>query len=77
MLCLRAPRRLRWFSNGLGYGGQKPADTPRMPGSGRAARKIDRILDLASRYPSAGCAEPQEFIMVRGQRVRDLGVGRA
>ena len=35
--------------------------------------KIDRILDLASRYPSAGHTEPQEFIVVRDQRVkRDL-----
>ncbi len=33
--------------------------------------KIDRILDLASRYPSAGHTEPQEFIMVRDQRVKE------
>ena len=32
--------------------------------------KIDRILDLASRYPSAGHTEPQEFIVVRDQRVK-------
>jgi nitroreductase len=31
---------------------------------------IDRILDLASRYPSAGHTEPQEFIVVRDQRVK-------
>ena len=24
--------------------------------------KVDRILDLASRYPSAGHTEPQEFV---------------
>jgi nitroreductase len=35
--------------------------------------KLDRILELASRYPSAGHTEPQEFIVVRDQRVkRDL-----
>jgi nitroreductase len=33
--------------------------------------KSDRILDLASRYPSAGHTEPQEFIVVRDQRVKD------
>jgi nitroreductase len=33
--------------------------------------KVDRILDLASRYPSAGHTEPQEFIVVRNQRVKD------
>src|SRR3712207_3440515 len=33
--------------------------------------KIDRILDLASRYPSAGHTEPQEFIVVRDQRVKE------
>jgi nitroreductase len=32
--------------------------------------KIARILDLASRYPSAGHTEPQEFIVVRDQRVK-------
>ena len=32
--------------------------------------KIDRILDMASRYPSAGHTEPQEFIVVRDQRVK-------
>ena len=32
--------------------------------------KVDRILDLASRYPSAGHTEPQEFIVVRDQRVK-------
>ena len=32
--------------------------------------KIDRILDLASRFPSAGHTEPQEFIVVRDQRVK-------
>jgi nitroreductase len=32
--------------------------------------KIDRILQLASRYPSAGHTEPQEFIVVRDQRVK-------
>ena len=36
--------------------------------------KLDRILDVASRYPSAGHTEPQEFIVVRDQRVKeDLG----
>jgi nitroreductase len=32
--------------------------------------KVDRILDVASRYPSAGHTEPQEFIVVRDQRVK-------
>ena len=32
--------------------------------------KIDRILDLASRYPSAGHTQPQEFILVRNRRVK-------
>jgi nitroreductase len=35
--------------------------------------KVERILDAASRYPSAGHTEPQEFIVVRDRRVkRDL-----
>ena len=33
--------------------------------------KVDRILDVASRYPSAGHTEPQEFIVVRDRRVRE------
>src|SRR5215217_8176234 len=33
--------------------------------------KVDRILDLASRYPSAGHTEPQEFIVVRDQQVKE------
>jgi nitroreductase len=33
--------------------------------------KIDRILDLASRYPSAGHTEPQEFIVVHNQRMKE------
>jgi nitroreductase len=33
--------------------------------------KIDRILDFASRYPSAGHTEPQEFIVVRDQWVKE------
>ena len=33
--------------------------------------KFDRILDVASRYPSAGHTEPQEFIVVRNQRVKE------
>jgi nitroreductase len=33
--------------------------------------KVDRILDVASRYPSAGHTEPQEFIVVRDQRVKE------
>src|SRR5215207_3245315 len=33
--------------------------------------KVDRILDLGSRYPSAGHTEPQEFIVVRDQRVKE------
>jgi nitroreductase len=32
--------------------------------------KLDRILDLASRYPSAGHTEPQEFIVVRDRQVK-------
>ena len=33
--------------------------------------KIDRILDLASRYPSAGHTEPQEFILVHDRRMKE------
>ena len=33
--------------------------------------KVDRILDMASRYPSAGHTEPQEFIVVRDQGVKE------
>src|ERR687893_2038494 len=33
--------------------------------------KVDRILDMGSRYPSAGHTEPQEFIVVRDQRVKE------
>lgn len=33
--------------------------------------KIDRILELASRYPSAGHTEPQEFIMVHDRRMKE------
>jgi nitroreductase len=33
--------------------------------------KVDRILDMASRYPSAGHTEPQEFLVVRDQRVKE------
>jgi nitroreductase len=33
--------------------------------------KVDRILDLASRYPSAGHTEPQKFIVVRDRRVKE------
>jgi len=33
--------------------------------------KMDRILDLASRYPSAGHTEPQEFIVVHNQQVKE------
>ena len=33
--------------------------------------KIDRILELGLRYPSAGHTEPQEFIVVRDQRVKE------
>ena len=33
--------------------------------------KINRILDLASRYPSAGHTEPQEFIIVRDRQVKE------
>ena len=32
--------------------------------------KIERVIDLASRYPSAGHTEPQEFIVVRDQRMK-------
>ena len=38
--------------------------------------KVDRILDMASRYPSAGHTEPQEFIVVRDQHVKE-GLARA
>jgi nitroreductase len=33
--------------------------------------KLDRILDLASRYPSAGHTEPQEFIVVHNRRMKE------
>lgn len=33
--------------------------------------KIDKILDLARRYPSAGHTEPQEFIVVQDQETKD------
>src|SRR3712207_1453731 len=33
--------------------------------------KVDRILDMASRYPSAGHTEPQEFVVVRDRRVKE------
>src|SRR3712207_97869 len=33
--------------------------------------KVDRILDLACRYPSAGHTEPQELIVVQNQRVKE------
>ena len=33
--------------------------------------KIDRILNMALRYPSAGHTEPQEFIVVRNQQVKE------
>ncbi len=33
--------------------------------------KVDKILDMASRYPSAGHTEPQEFIVVRDQQVKE------
>jgi nitroreductase len=33
--------------------------------------KVDRILDVASRYPSAGHTEPQEFIVVRDRWVKE------
>src|ERR671916_290750 len=34
-------------------------------------QKIDRILDLASRYPSAGHTEPQEFIVVHNRQMKE------
>jgi nitroreductase len=34
------------------------------------SEKVDRILDLACRYPSAGHIEPQEFIVVRDEWVK-------
>jgi nitroreductase len=33
--------------------------------------KVNRILDLASRYPSAGHTEPQELLVVRDRRVKE------
>jgi nitroreductase len=33
--------------------------------------KIDRILNLASRYPSAGHTEPQEFMVVHNRRTKE------
>src|SRR5215210_7739351 len=40
-------------------------------GRGVPPEKVDRILDLACRYPSAGHTEPQEFIVVRDRRVKE------
>src|SRR5215208_6454759 len=37
--------------------------------------KVDRILDLACRYPSAGHIEPQEFIVVCDRWVRPCPTG--
>jgi nitroreductase len=37
---------------------------------------VDRILDLAARFPSAGHTQPQEFIVVRDEGVKDE-LGRA
>ncbi|HEX2240719.1 MAG TPA: nitroreductase family protein [Actinomycetota bacterium] len=33
--------------------------------------QIERIIELASRFPSAGHTQPQEFIVVRDQTVKD------
>jgi nitroreductase len=33
--------------------------------------KVDRILDLACRYPSASRTEPREFVVVRDQWVKE------
>lgn len=33
--------------------------------------KIDAILDAARRFPSAGHTQPQEFIVLRDQRIKD------
>src|ERR687883_1357334 len=33
--------------------------------------KVNRILDLASRYPSAGHTEPQELVVVRDRQVKE------
>jgi nitroreductase len=38
--------------------------------------QVERILDLAMRYPSAGHTQPQEFIVIRDQGVKD-GLYRA
>lgn len=38
--------------------------------------KIEKILDLASRYPSAGHTEPQEFIVVRDEKTKQ-NLGKA
>ena len=40
-------------------------------GSDVPQEKLDRILDMASRYPSAGHTEPQGFVVVRDQRVKE------
>ncbi len=32
---------------------------------------IERILDLAARFPSAGHTQPQEFVVVRDRKVKD------
>ena len=33
--------------------------------------KVNRILDLVSRYPSAGHTEPQELVVVRDRQVKE------
>lgn len=38
---------------------------------GVSQEKVGRILALASRYPSAGHTEPQEFIVVRDQGTKE------
>jgi nitroreductase len=34
---------------------------------------LERILDLAVRFPSAGNTQPQEFIVIRSQQTRVRG----
>ena len=56
---------------GLRDGGEEAADVPGNLYRDVPQEKVDRILDLASRYPSAGHTEPQEFIVMPDQRTKE------
>ena len=56
---------------GLRDGGEEAADVPGNLYRDVPQERVDRILDLASRYPSAGHTEPQEFIVMPDQRTKE------